>query len=65
MSVAGATGVQLDHETKISAYKVGSRTDYKAYATALLPLCSKGAPDLAKYKTEGNTWSLRAPRDDD
>lgn len=57
MSAAGATGVMVDPDTKISAYRVGGRTDYKAAyidATGF-----KDAPD--RFKTKSLTWTIRAP----
>lgn len=62
LSAAGATRIVLPDGTKIPAYKVGGRTDYKAYAAAHLP-CTTA--DLAPYKREGTTWTLRAPGGDE
>lgn len=62
LSAAGATAIEMPDGSRVAAYKVGGRTDYKAYAAAHLP-CTK--EDLAPYKSEGKTWTLRAPSGDD
>lgn len=60
LSAAGATGIDLGGGRKVTAYKVGGRTDWKGIAASLG--CTK-APD--KFKTEGKTWTLRGPSDDE
>ena len=65
LAAAGATAIDLGGDRKVTAYKVGGRTDYKGYAAALLPFVPIGKdPKIEKFKTEGKTWSLRAPSDD-
>lgn len=67
LAAAGATAIDLGGDRKVTAYKVGGRTDYKGYANALVDIVTKArlqAPNTAAYKTEGKTWSLRAPSDD-
>jgi hypothetical protein len=61
MSAAGATGIQLDAETKVSAYAVGGRTDWKAYALSL----GGAAKPPDRFKSEGKTWTILAPKEDD
>lgn len=56
MSAAGATGIMVDANTKITAYKSGGRTDWKGYATSL---GGKEAP--AHFKTPSTTWTIKAP----
>lgn len=60
LAAAGATAIDLGGDRKVTAYKVGGRTDYKGWATEL---AGKAAVP-AKFKAEGKTWSLRAPSDD-
>lgn len=60
LAAAGATAIDLGGDRKVTAYKVGGRTDYKGWATEL---AGKAAVP-AKFKAEGKTWGLRAPSDD-
>lgn len=60
LSAAGAVGIDLGERGKVSAYKTGGRTDWKAFAQSLNP-----NPPPAKYVKESKTWALRAPSDDD
>lgn len=62
LSAAGATAIDLGGDRKVTAYKVGGRTDYKAWA---LELAGKNAKAPDKFKSEGKTWALRAPGDDE
>ncbi len=60
LSAAGATAIDLGHDKRITAYKTGGRTDWKAFAQSIAG--PNDAPP--QFKTEGKTWSLRAPSDD-
>ncbi len=60
LSAAGATGIDLGERGKVTAYKTGSRTDWKAWAQSLNP-----NPPPQKYVKESKTWALKAPADDD
>lgn len=62
LSAAGATAIDLGGDRKVTAYKVGGRTDYKAWA---LELAGKNAKAPEKFKSDGKTWTLRAPGDDE
>lgn len=61
MSAAGATGIQLDIESRITAYPSGARTDYKGAYEAI----AGGAPVPERFKKAASSWSLRAPKDDE
>ncbi len=60
LSAAGATGIDLGERGKVTAYKTGARTDWKAWAQSLNP-----NPPPQKYVKESKTWALKAPADDD
>lgn len=61
LSAAGATAIDLGNGQRVSAYQVGSRTDWKAYALSL------GGSDKppAQFKPASKTWALRGPKGDE
>lgn len=62
LSAAGATAIALPNGKKVTAYRVGGRTDYKGWA---LELAGKSAKPPDKFRSEGTTWALRSQGDDE
>ena len=60
LAAAGATAIDLGGDKKVTAYKVGGRTDWKGVAASLG--CKVAPP---QFKSEGKTWSLRSSGEDD
>jgi predicted phage-related endonuclease len=73
LGAAGATVIEDDALGKVSAYQVGGRMDYKAYATALENAFRTNLPasvdDVIQrkesYKSKGGTWALRTSWSDE
>ncbi len=61
LSAAGATGIDLGGDRRVTAYPVGSKPRWKEYAISL------GGESTAPEKFRGTgkpSWTLRAPTDD-
>lgn len=61
LASAGATAIELDRDTKVTAYQVGAKPKWKDYALSLGG--QHTVPD--KFKGTANSWALRAPDDED
>ena len=61
LSAAGATGIDLGADRKVTAYQTGAKAAWKAYALSLGG--SAKIPD--QYKGAPGTWALRFPGDED